>query len=111
MSFEPKIERVGEFSDEIGVNLGFIGMRARYLVTEGRFEVQISYWFRLDIGFKTITIRNSMGWVGCEEGVATALALAEKFELDRIELCDPDNQVSERDILTAKSKFQASKGS
>jgi len=94
-------QRVDTITGGGGVNLGFVGVRARYVVGQGRCEVKIDFWFRLKVGFQTITISKTLGWMGCDEGLATALALAQRFDVNQIELCDPDDQVSEEAISRA----------
>lgn len=65
----PSIKRVPEIFGVIGINLGVVGIRARYVVLDGQCEIQVLYWLRLKLHFKTITISGSLDWVGCEEGI------------------------------------------
>lgn len=93
-----EFNRVDHISSGIGVDCGFIGVNVRYLIAEGRCEVRVQFWFKLKVGFRTITITKTLDWMGCVEGLAAAVALAEKFEIDQIELCDPEGLVPEEAI-------------
>ena len=74
---EIAVRRVKAISGGINVGNSAIGVSVRYLVGEDRCEINVRYWFRLKVFRKTITISASTGWQGCEDGIATAFALAE----------------------------------
>lgn len=100
------IRRVPAISGGVTIGDSSIGITVRYLVGEGRCEINVRYWFRLKIFRKTITFSASTGWQGCEDGIAAALALTEKFEADEIELCDPDGHVSDDLIDSVRQKIR-----
>jgi len=94
MMNDPVFKRVDVITGETDINLGVIGVSTRYVVAEDRCEVRIRFWFRIKLEFKTITISKTLNWVGCEEGLETAIALAKKFDADEIELHDPEGLIS-----------------
>lgn len=79
-------KRVGTISGGSSVSLGFIGINTRHSIANDRCEVRSQFWFRLKTGYKAIKITKTLGWMGCEEGLAAARALAEKFEVGECEL-------------------------
>jgi len=97
--------RVKAASGGITIGNSTIGITVRYLVGKGRCEINVRYWLRLKLHGKTITISASTGLLGCEDGIAAALALAEKFEASEIELCDPNGHVSDALIEDVKQKM------
>lgn len=105
----PPIRRVDVITGAIGLGNSTIGVSVRYLIAEGRCEIRIQYWFRLTLGFKTITISASTEWQGCDDGIATAIALAEKFDASEIQLCDPDAQITDARFENMRQKMNPTK--
>ena len=98
------VRRVKTISGGMTVRNSVIGVSVRYHVGKDRCEAKVRYWFRLKIFRKTIIMSASTGWQGCEDGFAIALALADKFEAEEIQLCDPEGHLSESIIEDVRQK-------
>lgn len=106
----PPIKRVDVITGGISLGNSTIGIDVRYLIAEGRCEVRIRYWFRIKLGFKVITINASTEWQDCEDGITTAIALAHKYDAPEIQICDPNNHVTDERFYAVQHKLNTEEG-
>jgi len=93
------VHRVPVIRGGASIDHGFLGIDVRWSISKEHCEMRVTVWFTVKVGFSSIRMSSMSEWMGCDECLNVAKALALKFAVEQLEVCDPDILLTEERIF------------